>query len=141
MNFVRRHLGKTSAALIGAAMTFWGHHHFHPHGRVLYAQSLPTTVHYTWSPNPASDAVVQYKVGLDAVPSQVVPLTSCTATLCTATITVATEGAHTARLLAENQRLSTDPTGGFNDSVEATPVPFVLKVTPPGKPASPNPIN
>lgn len=129
---IRRNVRKAACAMLGAMMTMAGYQHFKPHRLVLYAQSLPTTVHYTWTPNPVSDAVAQYKVGLDAAPSQVVLPSACSATLCTATITVTTEGAHTARLLAENVRVSTDPTTGFNDSVESPAVAFTLKVTAPG---------
>lgn len=103
-----------------------------PTMRVLYAQTLPTTVKFSWDVNPAADLVVDYVTSLDVGPSQTQPLTVCTATRCQVTLTVSSEGSHVAAVYAQNLKLSTDPLSLISGS--ATSVNFTLKVTPPTAP-------
>ena len=74
-----------------------------------YAQ-VPATVHAVWNPNPAADLVTQYQITVDAGTPIVVPLTACTATTCTQQLTIPAFGSHTVVLVAQNLKLSTDPT-------------------------------
>lgn len=76
----------------------------------LFAQSVPTTVVFSWSPNPSTENVVSYVTGLDTGPAQTQPLTVCTPTKCTVTLTVTSFGAHTATVAGQNQKVSTDGT-------------------------------
>lgn len=71
----------------------------------LYAQSVPSVKHATWTPNAASENVADYQVFVDGV-ATTAPLTGCTATLCTAPITLAAWGQHTVYVVARNLDMS-----------------------------------
>lgn len=77
---------------------------------IIYAQTLPLTLHVEWTPNVVSDAVLDYQIRVDTDAPVDVPLTACTTTLCRTTFTVTTSGVHTVAVTARNLRLSTDPT-------------------------------
>jgi len=100
-----------------------------PIGVILYAQALPATVHASWTPNVASDAVTQYQVTLDAGPAAIILPAACTATLCTsAAVSVAAYGAHVLTLRACNLKIGTDPTT-LQCSATLT-LPFTLNAPP-----------
>ena len=98
---------------------------------ILASQSLqaqvPATVHATWTPNPSTDNIVQYQVTLDiAAPITVLP-TVCT-TICSQILTVPAFGSHTISLVAQNLKLSTDPTS--LQSSTPTTITFTLGAMP-----------
>ena len=70
----------------------------------------PATVHAQWAPNPTTDNVVQYLVTLDVAAPVVVLPAACTAALCSQILTVPAFGLHTVTIVAQNLKLSTDPT-------------------------------
>ena len=78
--------------------------------QILQAQ-VPATVHALWTPNPASDNVVQYLLTVDVAAPVVVLSSTCSATQCGPTLlTVGAFGLHTVSIVAQNLKLSTDPT-------------------------------
>ena len=89
---------------------------------------VPATVHATWTPNPATDNVTQYSATVDTGTPIIVPLTACTALLCTQQLTIPTFGVHTISLVAQNLKLSTDPTS--IQSGPASTVTFTLAAAP-----------
>ena len=95
---------------------------------VLSAVSLsgqvPATVHATWTPNAATDNVVQYTVVLDTATPVILLATGCSATVCSQALTVPTFGVHSVTLIAQNQGLS-----GLQSSSPAT-VNFTLAAAP-----------
>lgn len=96
-------------------------------GIVVLRAQVPATLTATWTPNPASDNVVSYKIGVDAIAPAVVPVTACTPSLCTTTITVPSFGAHVASLRATNLKVSTNP-ASLQDSLPLN-VNFTLNQT------------
>lgn len=95
---------------------------------VLYAQTLPSTRTATWTPNPAADNVVVYKVQLDGGAIQRVLPSACTPTLCSAGVDVPTFGPHILRLIATNLAISTEPTS--EQDSPATVLAFTLNQAP-----------
>jgi hypothetical protein len=77
-----------------------------PTGVVLYAQSLPATLHSSISPNPASDNVVKYQLIVDGgTPIDVgttLDTTSCTPGCIRTAFTVNSFGVHTVTWRAAN---------------------------------------
>lgn len=96
---------------------------------VIEAQTLPSAVHVTWSPNPASDAVTAYVVVLDGGAPQAVPLSACTATSCVASVSVPTAGGHSVTVAAQNLALSADPTS-VQTGPASSAVSFTLNLVP-----------
>lgn len=96
----------------------------------LYAQSFPTTVHGTWTPNIAAENVVSYKFLINGTVVGTVAASTCTATLCTATIPVPSAGTYTFTVLASNQRLSTDPSTLQDGPTTTPPLTFALNLAP-----------
>ena len=92
--------------LLVAALAFWPARR---HGIVIYAQTLPVTLHAQWTPNPTSENVTAYQLTLDTATPQTIAPTVCTATLCDTPLVVTTFGAHTVSLTAQNLEVSTDP--------------------------------
>ena len=91
----------------------------------------PATVHASWTPNPATDNVTQYSLTLDAGTPVVILASACSATLCPAAalaVTVPTFGSHTVSLVAQNLKLTTDPTS--IQSGPATTITFTLAAAP-----------
>ena len=74
----------------------------------------PATVHATWTPNPTTDNVVDYIVSVDGVAAATVLASACSATVCPAApgqlLTIPTFGLHSVSVVAQNLKLSTDPT-------------------------------
>lgn len=99
-----------------------------PTGIVLYAQTVPTTVTATWTPNATTDNATAYTVTLDSGIAISVPLTACTASLCTQIVTVSAFGAHLAHIAAQNLKLTSDPTS--TETGPATSVAFTLNQLP-----------
>jgi hypothetical protein len=95
----------TSAILIAGSAPWWWHR-----GPVVYAQTLPVTVHPQWSPNPVGENVVQYVVTLDGANPVTVLASACSPTLCTAAVVVNAFGAHVSNLVAQNLEIDSDPT-------------------------------
>ena len=76
----------------------------------VHAQ-VPGTVHASWNPNPAADAVTQYQVAVDGGAPAIVLPTACTVTTClSSAVPVATFGQHNITLAACNQKIDVDPT-------------------------------
>lgn len=100
-----------------------------PASTTLYAQSLPANLKATWTPNPASQNVTQYKLTLDGGTPQVAPLTSCTPTLCTAGFVVPTYGSHTVAVVATNVSLDAGGNVALQDSPPAQ-ITFTLNTPP-----------
>jgi hypothetical protein len=75
---------------------------------ILYAQTLPVTVHADWTPNQGT--VVQYSVTTDGGTPVIVKATDCTPTDCLAPITVTSYGSHTTSVVAQNFTIDSDPT-------------------------------
>jgi hypothetical protein len=93
------------------------------------AAQVPATVHAVWNPNPVSDNVVQYLLTVDAAVPVVVPASSCSVTSCGPTLlTVGAFGLHTVTIVAQNLKLSTDPTS--LQSGPALSIPFTLGAIP-----------
>jgi len=85
---------------------------------------VPATVHATWTPNPATDNVIQYTIVLDTAAPIVLLSSACTVALCSQALTVPTFGVHNVILTAQNQGLS-----GLQSSLPAT-VSFTLGAAP-----------
>lgn len=100
-------LASVAAALVLAACAI-----FTGPGRVvLYAQSLPATVHAQWDPPAAAENVTGYTMTLDggapiAVANTIDPSCTCIRT----PLTVPAFGAHTLTVVANNLLISGDPT-------------------------------
>ena len=105
-------------------------------GVVLYAQSLPASLHGQWNPNPPAENVVDYQLRLDGGAPVTIPLSVCTATLCRTAFTVPTWGAHTVTYSARNLKLASDPTS-FQEGPQTMPVAFTINQAPVAAPASP----
>lgn len=83
-----------------------------PTGIVLYAQSLPATVHVKFDTPPASQGITGVIITLDGTVLPVVPLPAPTAS-CSCTLVplvLNTAGSHTVIAAPTNQLVSTDPT-------------------------------
>ena len=90
---------------------------------------VPATVHAIWNPNPVADNVVQYQITVDSAAPVTVLASSCSATACGPTLlTVGTFGLHSASIVAQNLKLSTDPTS--LQSGPALVIPFTLGSVP-----------
>ena len=77
----------------------------------LAAQTLPLQVTASWDPNPATDAVTGYVLTLDAEPPiAVAPVTDPACTCVHAPLTIGTAGAHTIRVVAQNEWGDAAPT-------------------------------
>lgn len=119
-----------AAVLIVASAFAWPKHK----GVVIYAQSVPVTVQYQWSPNPASENVVSYSVTLDGGAAVIVPAASCSATVCSTPVSVGSFGSHISTVLATNQQISTD--GTSTQSSPVTSLTWSLSASP-SKPTNP----
>lgn len=71
---------------------------------------VPATVHATWTPNVASDNVTQYSITVDAAAPVIMLATACSPTLCSQILTIPAFGLHTVSLVAQNFKISGDPT-------------------------------
>jgi len=96
-----------------------------PGSVVLYAQTLPATVHAQWDPPAAADNVTGYTMTLDGgapvnVPNTIDPSCTCVRT----PLTVPAFGAHTVSVVANNLLISTDPTS--TQSSTPTAIAFTL---------------
>jgi hypothetical protein len=79
---------------------------------VVYAQSLPATVHVTWTPSVVDSthsAPIQYSVVTDGGTAVVLQASSCTSTLCTVAISVNSFGQHSTVVSAQNYKIDSDP--------------------------------
>jgi hypothetical protein len=85
---------------------------------------VPATVHATWTPNAATDNVIQYTIILDTAAPVVLPASACTVGLCSQALTVPTFGVHNVVLTAQNQGLS-----GLQSSLPST-ISFTLAAAP-----------
>lgn len=104
-----KNTARSLAVAVGVVLGLFGLHRHHK-GTVLYAQSLPTTKHAVWTPNPATQNVTQYVVTVDGVTLAPIAASACSATQCSAAIALAAFGNHTVIVAAQNLALSTDPT-------------------------------
>lgn len=95
---------------------------------VLEAQSLPTTLHAVWTPNPASDGVTRYSLTVDTGTAQNVPLTACDASRCTAPFSLASAGDHVVSIRAYNLKLTSDPSS--EQASPASAVSFTVRLVP-----------
>ncbi len=89
---------------------------------------VPATVHATWTPNAAVDNVVQYQLVVDSAAPVITLASVCTATLCSQTLTIPTFGLHTVNLVAQNLKITGDPT-----SIQSSPpvtITFTLASAP-----------
>lgn len=77
---------------------------------ILYAQSVPTTVTAKWTANAPADGVVSYVIRLEDGTTTTALPTVCVASVCTKVIAVNTFGTHSVTIVAQNQKVSTDPT-------------------------------
>ena len=98
------------------------------HRTIIFAQTLPASLHAQWTPNPVTENVTAYVLTLDAeMPVTILPVV-CTAVLCETTVSVSTFGSHTVTLIAQNQQVSGDPASG--QSSPAATVTFTLSQAP-----------
>lgn len=84
-----------------------------PNGTVtLYAQSVPTSLHVQWQPNPSTDNVTGYTVTVDGatLPSVISPTVDQSCGCIQTAFSVSSFGAHVVTIAANNIALSTDPT-------------------------------
>lgn len=97
-------------------------------GTVLYAQSLPASLHAQWDIPPANNNIISYKVSLDGGTATVIPVANVTLdNTCNCVkvpITVPSLGNHTLSVISTYQFISTDP-NSVQDSAPAT-VSFTL---------------
>lgn len=105
-------------------------------GIVLYAQSVPAVVTFTWNANPPAENVISYQVAIDGT-TKTVLASACTQvapSVCTTTLTVPAFGAHVATAAGTNLNTSGDPgvTGTPQTGVSAS-INFSLNPAP-GKP-------
>lgn len=117
----RKTIAATLAALALAACALFTR----PGAVVVYAQTLPATVHAQWDPPAATDNVTNYTMTLDGgspvtVPNVVDQSCSCIRT----PLTVPAFGSHTVAVVANNLLISTDP--GSTQSSSPTTVAFTL---------------
>lgn len=102
-------------------------------GMVVYAQSLPATLHATVQPRPAGENVVKYQLIVDGgTPIDVtttLDTVNCSPGCIRTAFTVATFGAHSTVWRAANLQLSTDPTS-FRFSPNSVTVAFTLNQDP-----------
>lgn len=117
----RKTIAATLAALALAACALMTR----PGAVVVYAQSLPATIHAQWDPPAAADNVTNYTMTLDGgapvtVPNVVDPSCTCIRT----PLTVPAFGAHTVNVVANNLLISTDPTS--TQTSTPTAVAFTL---------------
>jgi len=97
---------------------------------VLYAQTLPATVHAHFTPRPATENVTQYSVVLDGgAPVIAQASTACSATDCSVALSVPTFGSHSVTAASQNFLVSTDPTT-VQSSTPTAAVAFVLAASP-----------
>lgn len=90
---------------------------------VVYAQSLPTTVHAVWTPSLVDSthpAPLQYQIVNDNDPPIIVLLSNCTPTQCTAAVPINSYGNHNTVISAQYLAISTDP-----NSLTSVPAPAV----------------
>lgn len=71
-------------------------------GLVLYAQSVPLTVHVAWDPEPAVLAVTGYTVTLDGGSPLSVPANACGPQVCSTPLVIGTTGPHSINVTATN---------------------------------------
>jgi hypothetical protein len=96
-----------------------------PGAVVLYAQTLPATIHAQWDPPAAGDNVTSYTMTLDGgAPVTVANTVDQSCSCIRSPLTVPTFGAHTVAVVANNLLLSTDPTSTQTSS--PTSVSFTL---------------
>jgi hypothetical protein len=87
---------------------------------ILYAQTLPVTLHANWNANPPADNVVKYQLAVDAAPLlDVVGIVT--------PFSVSTLGTHTVKVRACNLVVSVDPTSIQCGSYSST---FAFTVSP-----------
>src|SRR4051812_12789814 len=100
-----------------------------PSGTVLYAQSLPTTLHLAWGLNPPEQFVTNYIVVLDdGAPQNVSPAT-CSQTGCEVPLVVTAYGRHTVSVSAQNLEVSASD--GFAVVQTSAPVTLTFTVSAP----------
>lgn len=92
----------------------------------IWCQTLSITLHAQWSPNPAADNVIQYKVVVDGGTPVIVPASTCGPTLCSVAFTVTSFAGHNVTLNAQNLLISTSP-ASLQDSPTVA-LPFTLNV-------------
>ncbi len=114
-------IGALAAALaLAACAMFTG-----PGRVVLYAQSLPATVHAQWDPPAAAENVTGYTMTLDGgTPIPVGITIDPTCSCIRAPLTVPAFGSHTLTVVANNLLISGDP--GSTQSGSPAAVGFVL---------------
>lgn len=98
---------------------------------VLYAQTLPATVHVVWTPSAVDSshsAPVQYSVVTDSGTPVIVQASACTTNLCSTAITVNSFGGHSTVVSAQNFQIDSDP--ATLQSVSAAAVVWVLNQGP-----------
>lgn len=78
-------------------------------GNVLFAQSLPTTVHAVFAQS-VSGGVVDYKIVTDGGAPVIAPLTACVSGTCTVTVPINAWGNHSTVVYTRGARTSDDPT-------------------------------
>jgi hypothetical protein len=99
-------LAVTVAVLLAACAMFTS-----PGRVVLYAQTLPTTVHAVWDAPAATDNIINYTLTLDSGQALTVPNVLDASCSCIRTaLTVSSFGSHSVSVVANNLLLSGDPT-------------------------------
>ncbi len=86
-----------------------------PDALVLYAQTLPMTVHAIWNANPAPPPATQYSITLDGGSPVVMSASSCTST-CSQALTLAGFGTHQIVIVAQTQKITPSPDTSTWDS-------------------------
>ena len=106
-------------------------------GTVLYAQTVPATLHATWTPSVVDathSAPTQYVLTLDNGTSQTVAASTCTPAQCSATIAVPSFGNHAVSVVATSPMLTCAVAGSCTDSTlqtsPAATITFTLNQAP-----------
>jgi hypothetical protein len=97
--------------------------------QVLYAQSLPVTLHASWNANPVGENIVKYQLAVDAAPLLDV-------TGLTTAFSVSTLGVHAVKVRACNLAVSVDP-ASIQCSPYSTTANFTVSAPPATAPAAP----
>ena len=100
-----------------------------PSTYVLYAQTLPLTIHASWNPNPPAENVVKYVLTLDGTPIDEPTATDATCMCVKVPLTIASFGSHSVTVKACNLLVSTDP-ASFNCGAASMAVNFVVNASP-----------
>lgn len=97
---------------------------------VLYAQSLPITLHALWNPSivdQSHPAPIQYSITMDSSAAVILPASSCVNNSCSQAVTINNYGDHILTVCAQVQTISTDPTTLTNSCA----APLAWKLSPP----------